>query len=199
MTAFYKTIRAVLQPVVRVMYRIDCKGIENVSESGALMLCCNHTSMLDLPLLIALCPREICFMAKKELFKNPVLAWIFKKMGAFPVDRGGRDIASIRHSLSIVEQGKVFGIFPEGTRHKNGPMREVKAGCAFIAVKTSVDVLPVSIYKSGKSHIFRRVTVRFGELIKTEQICEGKTSKESNALMTDEIFKRITGLWELKY
>ena len=200
MSAFYKTVRFIVRPIARLMFRIKCVGRENIPKEGAFVLCCNHTSMLDLVLLVALCPRAICFMAKKELFKNPILAKIFRGMGAFPVDRGNNDLAAIRTACGVVKEGKVLGIFPEGTRYRDcKPPREVKPGVAFVTVKTGADVVPVSIYKQGKAFPLRRVTIRFGEPIPAEQLCEGKLSKEKIPEVCDKIHKAITDLWELKF
>lgn len=199
MSCFYKVIRGIMRVVVPFMYRVKCVGRENIPADGAFMLCSNHTSMLDIPLLISLCPRQLCFMAKKELFENSILGWIFRKMGAFPVDRGGRDIASIRHALGIVKNGDVLAIFPEGKRYKSGAMREVKAGASFIAVKTGADLVPVSIYKEGKAHPFRRVTVRFGEVLKNADFCPEKATKENLSEVSQKIYNSINDMWELKF
>ncbi len=199
MSRLYKTVRMLIQPLVRIMFRIRCVGLENIPKDGPFMLCCNHTSVTDVFLLVALCPRQINFMAKKELFKNPILRTVISAFGAFPVDRGGRDISAIRRSCAVIKEGKVLGIFPEGKRYITGPMREVKPGCSFVAIKTGADVLPVSIYKEGKTHPLRRVTVRFGQVVKNADLCDSKATKESISLVSDKIFKHITELWELKF
>ncbi|MBQ8550067.1 MAG: 1-acyl-sn-glycerol-3-phosphate acyltransferase [Clostridia bacterium] len=200
MTRFYKNIRRIITPIAHMMFRIKCVGKENIPSEGAFVLCSNHTSMLDIVLLIVLCPRAICFIAKKELFKNRLLGKIFRKMGAFPVDRGNNDLSAIRHACGIVKEGKVLGIFPEGTRYRDcKPPREVKPGVAFVTVKTGADVIPVSIYKEKGTHPLRRVTVRFGEPIKAEELCEGKLSKEKIPLVCDKLLSAITKLWELKF
>ncbi len=199
MSRFYKAVKAFITPIAKIMFRVKIVGEENIPSDKPFMLCCNHTSMLDVVLLIAFCPRSICFMAKKEIFKVPLLAAIFRKMGAFPVDRGGRDIASIRHSMAVIKNGDVLGIFPEGKRYRTGPMREVKTGCAFIAAKTGADVLPGSIYKEGRSNPFRKVTLRFGEIIENSTLCDGKATKEKLVEISDKIYKSIISLWELKF
>ncbi len=200
MTRFYKIVRAVVRIVVKFMFRANVVGAENIPEDGAFLLCCNHTSMLDIPLLIAISPRQICFMAKKELFGFKPLGMIFRAMGAFPVDRGGRDIAAIRHSCSLIEKGEVLGVFPEGTRYRDcKPPREVKSGISFIAMKTGADILPIAIYKEKGTHPLRRVTVRIGEVIKNTDICEGKPTKENIAKVSEKLHKTIKELWELKF
>lgn len=199
MSRFYKIARAVVSLFCPLMYRVKCVGRENIPQDGAVMLCCNHTSMLDIVLLAVLCPRQICFMAKRELFDNPFLGWLFRKFGAFPVDRGGRDISSVRHACSVIKSGGVLGIFPEGKRYRTGPMREVKTGCSFIAAKTSADIVPVSIYKEGAPHPFRRVTVRFGEVMKSTDYCPEKATKENLNEIAGQIYDKIIGLWELKF
>lgn len=200
MSSFYKTVRSIFKPIVRVIFRLKCVGAENVPQEGPILLCSNHTSLFDIPILIALCPRQIFFMAKKEIFKVPVLSSVFKAMGAFPVDRGARDISAIRSAVSVVKNGNVLGVFPEGTRYREcGPMREVKTGSAFIAVKTGVDMVPVSIYKEGTAHPFRRVTVRFGKPVSAKTLCDGKPSKENLAAASKVISDSINEMWELKF
>jgi len=200
MSGFYKTVKFIITPIAHLMFRIKCVGKENVPKEGAFVLCANHTSMLDLVLLVALCPRAVCFMAKKELFKNRFLGKIFKLMGAFPVDRGKNDLTAIRTACKIVNDGKVLGIFPEGTRYRDcKPPREVKPGVALVTLKTGADVLPVSIYKEKGTHPLRKVTLRFGEPIKAEELCEGKLSKEKIPQVCDKIHTAITDLWELKF
>ncbi len=200
MTRFYKTVRAIVRVAVKFMFRAKVVGAENIPAEGAVLLCSNHTSMLDIPLLIALCPRPINFMAKKELFAFKPLGAIFRAMGAFPVDRGGRDVAAIRRSCALIDKGNVLGVFPEGTRHRDCKApREVKSGVAFIAMKTGADILPVSIYKEKGTHPLRRVTVRFGEVVKCSDLCEGKPTKENIAVVCGKLHKTIKDLWELKF
>ncbi len=200
MSILYRCIRSVVCVVIRFMFRIKVVGKENIPKDGAFLLCSNHTSMLDIPLLVALFPRQINFMAKKELFSFPPLKWLFSAMGAFPVDRGGRDIGAIRHSCAIIKNGDVLGVFPEGTRYRDClPPREVKSGSSFIALKTGADVLPVAIYKEKGTHPLRRVTVRIGEVIKSSDLCEGKPTKENISLVSSKLHKAITELWELKF
>ena len=200
MSSFYKKVRAVLKPIIKVLFRVKCVGAENVPSEGAVLLCSNHTSLFDIPLLIALCPRQIFFMAKKEIFKVPILGSVVKAMGAFPVDRGARDISAIRNALSVVKENKVLGIFPEGTRYRKcGPMREVKTGSAFVIAKTGVDMVPVSIYKEGVAHPFRRVTVRFGEPVPAKALCDGKPTKENLNEASRVINDSINKMWELKF
>ena len=199
MTTFYKNIRAFLKPFVKIMFRAKCVGLENIPSDGPLLLCCNHTSMFDIPLLIVLCPRQIFFMGKAELFKKPILGKIFRKMGGFPVNRGARDISAIRNACAVAKNGDILGIFPEGRRYLSGPMREVKSGVSFIAAKTGADLLPVSIYKEGNPHIFRRLTIRFGEVMKNEELCSGGASKENLNEISQKIYNSINDMWELKF
>ncbi len=200
MSRFYKAIKIFITPFSKIMFRVKCVGRENIPKEGAFVLCSNHTSMLDIVLLIVLSPRAICFMAKKEIFKYPILGRIFRRMGAFPVDRGNNDLTAIRTACNIVKEGKVLGIFPEGTRYRDClPPREVKPGVGFVTMKTGVDIIPVSIYKEKGTHPLRRVTVRFGEPIKADELCEGKRSKECIPQVCDKIHSAITELWELKF
>lgn len=200
MNGFYRFIKGLLNVAMHILYRVRCVGTENIPASGGFVLCCNHTSMSDIFHLIALCPRQISFMAKAELFKSKIVGFVLRNMSAFPVDRSRGDKSAIKNALAAVNNDGILGIFPEGTRKKEGPPARGKAGAAFIASSCSADILPVCIYRKGKQHLFGRVTVRFGNLIKySETDKEEKLSKSAIKETTDLIMKNINSLWEMGY
>lgn len=199
MSAFYKFVKAVVTPLAYLFFNIKKHGVANIPKDESVVLCCNHTSMTDVWLLIALCPRQICFMAKKELFSIPILKTIFSKMGAFPVDRKSSDKTALLKAQEICKNGGVLGIFPEGTRTVSGAPKKAKPGAALIALQTNSKILPVSVYRGNNPvRPFQKATVRFGEVIETAE--QGETVARSDIKQyTELITQKITELWEKKH
>lgn len=156
-----------LTPPVRALMRVKIIGKENIPPKGEkIVLCCNHISNWDPVLLEVAQPmRHIYFMAKAELFKNRLFAWLLgKQIGAFAVHRGTGDTAALDTAKQLVEDGKIMGIFPEGTRSKDGKLMRAKSGTALIVSQTGAMVLPVAIVTRGQ-HVrpLRRTLVVYGK------------------------------------
>ena len=158
----------VLGPLVRCVMRTRVVGAENIPQTPGdppLILCCNHISNWDPVLLEVVQPRHVYFMAKAELFRNPLLAWFLgKQIGAFPVHRGKGDTGAIDTAKKLVSEGKMLGIFPEGTRSKDGQLLNPKSGAALITSRTGAHVLPVAVVTKGqKIRPFKPTTIVFGK------------------------------------
>lgn len=175
-------------PVVRV------KGRENIPDTPVVM-CCNHSAFTDpiwvvvfanLPVL----PR---IMAKKELLEIPVFGKLLRKLGAFPVDRDGADIAAIKTSIKTLREGNKLLIFPEGTRIRKGKQSESHSGAILIATRTQTPVMP--IYLTAKKKLFRRIDLVFGEPYLPETTEKRATEQELNDL-ADELLTKIYRLGE---
>lgn len=154
---FYHFAVAVLWPILHLIFPHRVTGLENVPAEGGVMLCSNHVSMLDPFFIAGAVKREIRFISKKELFKNKLLGAIMTKLGMFPVDRGGSDMAAMRTCISILKEGGVLGIFPQGHRYKHDENHELQSGAAFIALRTRVPVVPIHV--SGPVRPFHRTTI----------------------------------------
>ena len=140
MNCLYRVIRIIVIPFVYLFFRIKVHGKENIPKDKGVVLCCNHVSMWDIVFLGVTCNRQICFMGKKEVFKIPVIKGIFKMLGAFPVDRKSSDKGAVNKAFEICKSGRVLGIFPEGTRNREGRPQKAKAGAAMIAIETGADI-----------------------------------------------------------
>ena len=183
--------------------RVHFADREPTSENY--LLCCNHLSAVDPILLAAACKRQQPhFMAKKELFKIPILAGVIRMLGAFPVDRSG-DLGAIRTSVSLLESGRCVGMFPQGTRCKGKTPREtldrVKNGAGLLVDRTKVCVLPACLKtKNNKLRLFGRVDLIIGEPIPYEQLMpqEGGalTHKDVYSHISHVIFEHICALYE---
>jgi len=158
----------VLGPVVRLLFPADVKGLENVPKSGVLF-CPNHTSDVDPLVIAAALPvnSRLHFMGKEELFRNPALNWFFRKLGGFPVNRGGSDIQAVKTAIQVIKEGDNLMIFPEGTvirdgiGHVDGLPAHAKAGVAMIGVRTGAALVPVFVSQGKK--LFHRTKVIFGK------------------------------------
>ncbi|HBZ09421.1 MAG TPA: 1-acyl-sn-glycerol-3-phosphate acyltransferase [Bacillus bacterium] len=185
---FYHFARSVVKTIIRPLYRIEVIGLENFPESGGVLLCTNHISNLDPPVVGITCPRPVSFMAKEELFRVPVLKTILPNVKAFPVKRGMSDRGALRKGLSLLKEGEVLGLFPEGTRSKTGKIGKGLAGAGFFALRSDAKIVPCAII--GPYKPFRRLRVVYGKPINFTEIKEEKISVEdATQMIMDEIKK----------
>ncbi len=180
-------IKRLLTPFMYLFFRTKYINAHNIPSSGAYIIAGNHISAFD-PIIIAIGQknRNIHFMAKMELFKNPILKRFFLSVGAFPVDRGKGDKNSVRHFEEVLEQGELMGIFIEGTRSKTGEFLKPKNGCALIAYNSKTPVIPVC-----QTKINGRRVCHFGEPMSLEDLGfengGAKEYREASRRIMDEI------------
>jgi len=185
---FYCVIRALLWLLLKVFWRMEIIGIENLPESGGLIIASNHVSYLDPAVLAASLNRKIYFITKKEVFKNGFVSFIFKNLNAISVDRENADILAFKKSINILREEKVLGIFPEGSRSSNGELQELKLGAIRIAMKTGVPILPVGII--GTHKIYPR-GIKFPILFKHKIIVKYGALQYLNQLKSrDKIYQK---------
>ncbi len=191
--AFYASAKGFVRIVLTAIGRIEVRGAENVPLHGPLILACNHVAYLDPPALGCVTPRPVAYMAKKELFEIRFLGPLIRKLGAFPIDRTRGDIAAIKAAIRMLKTGMALGIFPEGTRNRDGSA-EPQLGVALIAAVTGATVVPA--YVSGTMHAkrFAKITVVFGEPLETT--LPRKASREALAKWTNDLMTRIYALRE---
>lgn len=173
----YYLSKAIVSFFYHILYRIRVEGLEHLPRDGGVIVCCNHFHANDPLIMGVTTPRIVRYMAKQELFKIPVVGWVIRKWGAFPVRRGQADRASLKVSLEILESGGCFGIFPEGTRSKTGQLRKAEPGTAYLALKSGAPVVPVGI--NATYRLFSPVRVRFGPPVDLEPYRSGKLTSEN--------------------
>lgn len=153
---------------LKLIYRIKVEGLENVPKDNAYIVCPNHLSTLDPPMIVAIMPRSVSFMAKKELFDIPFIRWWIDWLGAFAVNRESLGPSTIKTVMEIKKSEWVFGIFPQGTRGVPGTITAVNKGFAGLAKITKCAVLPVGITGTEEAkHLpfSGKVTVKIGKPI----------------------------------
>ncbi|MCB0210580.1 MAG: 1-acyl-sn-glycerol-3-phosphate acyltransferase [Anaerolineae bacterium] len=160
-TPTYKVNEAVVRAFVALFTRLEVVGAENI-PTGACIIAPNHSSNYD-PLLVGVAsyPRQLFFMGKQELYKNPVAGWYFRQCGTFPVNRGLRDEWALQHAGRILEAGRLLCMFPEGTRSKTAQLAKGKIGTVKLALEHNVPILPVAIVGSRAVKVgLKRTPVR---------------------------------------
>lgn len=141
----YFLARAFLMVIMKIK-GVRVEGVENIPREGPVIIACNHISLWDPIIVGCAVRRQVCFMAKEELFNVSVLSFLLKKIGTFPVKRGKGDLSAIKNSLAVLKDGKVLGIFPEGTRSPSGDVQEAMSGIVFIMEKSKAPILPMKVY-----------------------------------------------------
>lgn len=185
---FYYVVKALCWLLLKIFWRMEIRGIENLPESGGLIITSNHVSYLDPAVLVASLNRKIYFITKKEVFKNTFISFLLKNMNAFSVDRDNVDMFAFKKAINILREEKVLGIFPEGTRSSNGELQELKMGALKIAMKTGVPILPVGI--NGTHKIYPR-GIKFPILFKHKIIVKYGTLQHFNKLKSkDKIYQK---------
>lgn len=201
-SALYAVIRFLLGFPARVLFRVRYRNRKNEPKraDGPYIVCANHQTVLDVVFLAAVLKRQQPhFMAKAELFKVPVLGWLVRKLGAFPVSRGKGDVGAVKHAIAQLKSGRSVGMFPQGTRCPERDPRDckIKYGAGLIAAQAGVQVLPVHIkMKDYKWKFLRRVTVIVGEPIPFEKFEYKEGVAGEYARMAQMIYDEICRLGE---
>lgn len=159
--------RAIFRIIFGLVFRWRVNGREHLPPAGPYLLCANHTSWWDPPLVGSIVAPQVYFMAKEELFRIPVLGPLLRAWGAYPVKRQSADRKALRRSLQLLEAGQVLGIFAEGTRSRDGRLQRAEGGAAWLAQKTGAPVVPIGI--AAPYRPFQPLQVRIGPPFRLEQ------------------------------
>ena len=196
----YRIIYPLFSGIVKLVLNIKVINTEKEPSDGGFLVCANHTSGADpIVLSYAFKKNQVHFMAKKELFKIPLLAQLIKLLGAFPVDRAANDIGAVRKAITLIEEDKCMGIFPQGHRYPGEDPRKTKTknGLALIATKSHADVVPCYIWrKKKKFKLFRRTYVIIGDRIPFEELNFNPEVAGEYVRITDIAFDKICTLGE---
>ncbi len=187
----FPPVRAIVNAIVPV----QLQGRENLPGAGGYLLVSNHISWLDPPMLEFALGEPIRFMAKREVFAVPVIGFVLRAIGNFPIRRGESDRRALETALRVLAAGQPVGFFPEGTRSKDGCLRRAKPGIALLARRSGVPVVPVAVMGTRHARISlgrrTRVLVRVGAPIAASELVAAGTNDQAVA---DAIMRRVAGL-----
>lgn len=202
---FPRATGAILRVAAACTTRVTVEGLENIPQSGPLLVICNHCSNADGMLLLAyIVPalgRPMGWLGKAEALRWPFFGWGLRQNGVFGVRRGAGDLEAFKLAKSVLDKGGVLTIFPEGTRSPSGAMQEAKEGASVLAVRSGAPILPIAIIGSqrfwpkGKRlpRPGRRMSVRVGETF-TLALPKGGDRHESLRLATVELMRHVAEL-----
>jgi 1-acyl-sn-glycerol-3-phosphate acyltransferase len=206
----YEVVHTVVAPAARLVWRPEVRGARHIPRSGPVILASNHLSFADSLVIPIVAPRKVAFLAKSDYFTGTGLsgaltrAW-FTSMGMLPVDRDDSKAAlgSLETALEVLGRGEAFGIYPEGTRSRDGRLYRGRTGVAHLALTAGCPVVPVGL--RGTEHLqpvgarlprIVKVSVEFGEPIEVAGRFEGVPLGRARREVTDEIMaaiQRLTG------
>lgn len=189
----YAAVRGLCLQLLRLFWRLDVRGEEHVPDAGAVIVAANHVSYFDPVVLGVGIRRPVTYLAKKELFALPLLGPLIAWLGAYPLDRQAGGVAAVRAALRALKDGRCVGIFPEGTRNRQGDAEE-KGGAALLAALSGAPVVPAAILGTRDPRRFERIRVVYGEPLTVTRA--RKADGDDLEKWTAEIMRRIRALEE---
>lgn len=204
----YGVLHNVVPPLAKVIWRPTVRGVENVPKSGGVILASNHLSFADSMVIPVVAPRKVHFLAKSDYFNgtgikgNAIRMW-FEGLGMLPVDRDDPQAAlnSLDTALKVLADGEAFGIYPEGTRSRDGRLYRGRTGVAHLALTANVPVVPVGLRGTERlqplgTNLPRlvKVTVEFGKPLDFSGRADGVPMGRARRQVTDEIMAAIEAL-----
>ena len=196
-------------PFVRVFVRVRVEGREHVPRRGPVILASNHRSFLDSIFIPLVMRRRVTFVAKAEYFDDPKVAWFFRSCGQIPIRREGGSASerALASATEVLRSGNVFGIYPEGTRTRDGYLHRGHTGVARLAMRCNVPIVPIGLIgtddvqpiDSRLPRLFQRVTIRFGEPIDPARYSGREHDRMALRELTDEVMYEICQLSGYEY
>lgn len=199
MRIFYATVARIARTLFWVLYGVRVTGLERLPKSGPVLICSNHRSNLDPPLLGSHLDREVSYFAKAELFKNLFFGPFLRKLNAFPVKRGQMDKSAMSTCIKILKSGGALVFFPEGTRAPDAGFLTPKFGVGWVLCKTKAQVVPVYLHGTGNAKAFAKkrpsLEIVIGHPVDANQIIsDSPDSREGYQQVAERIMEIIRGL-----
>ena len=193
---FYFLVWKSVRTISRFLWRLTWEGVENIPREGGVIIASNHISYYDPPFVSVSAPREVHFMAKRELFSVPILGFLIRNLNAFPVSRGKYDRQALEAAIEVLKKRETLIVFPEGTRsRKKGEFLPPKPGIGVLAKEGGVPIVPT--YISGSDELakvffsFGRIRVIFGSPIPREWVMSIPDGKPGYQQIAEEVMRRI--------
>ncbi len=202
MEPMYGFSHYVLRQFYEMFFRGEKHGLDNLPKDGSYMIASNHASHLDPPIVGGLLPNQVCFFARKTLWKPGFPAWWLDQVGTIPVDRdGGTDVTAIKRVLGALKSNKVIILFPEGTRSTDGQLQPAKPGVGLLACRTGVPVVPARVFgsfrafgKDGRLRLGTPVSVVFGKPLSPSDYDDPSAGKDRYLQASQRIMAAIAHL-----
>ncbi len=205
----YWIVKGILAPFVRVFVRIRVEGREHIPRRGPVILAANHRSFLDSIFIPLIVRRRVTFVAKAEYFDDAKTAWFFRSCGQIPIRREGGSASerALESATEVLRAGKVFAIYPEGTRTRDGLLHRGHTGVARLALRCNVPIVPIGLIgtdavqpvDSRMPKLFRVVTMRFGEPVDPGRYAGREHDRMALRELTDEVMYEICQLSGYEY
>jgi len=193
----YRLAKFVLYVPYHMLFRIKITGRENIPREGAVVLCANHTSMHDVPLLGLISPRQVHFVAKDEFFKGWFLRRLFLGLGAIAMNREKPTIPSLKAAVTILKEERVMGIYLQGGRRKTIDVDEAKGGVALFAIKGRARIVPIHINAVSQFRLFSKIIINIGEPISLEEHYGARVNAELLDGIARDVIAKISALGEI--
>jgi 1-acyl-sn-glycerol-3-phosphate acyltransferase len=201
--------RRIMRPISMKLWKFDLQGFERLPATGPAILCSNHVSFLDSAFLMVHAPRNISFVGKAEYMDSWKTKFLFPLMGMIPIDRGGGDKsqAALDTAEAVLRRGELFGIFPEGTRSRDGVLHKGRTGAARLALKVGCPIYPVGMIGTREIQppdaklpkLRRSCTIKIGRPINVERYRDRGDAHMVLRQITDELMFEICGLTGQQY
>ncbi|MCB1249447.1 MAG: 1-acyl-sn-glycerol-3-phosphate acyltransferase [Acidimicrobiales bacterium] len=205
----YPVAKAILTPVFSFLWRIEVEGVEHIPASGPAIIAPNHISVLDSFMVPAALPRRITYVGKAEYLDDWKTSYLFPAMGMIPIDRAGGDSAqaALDTAASLLDAGELFGIYPEGTRARDGKLHKGHTGAARLALRCNCPIVPVGIQGTDVVQPpdakfpkpFEHVRIRFGRPISVEKYRDRADDRLVLRQIIDEVMYEIRELSGQEY
>ncbi len=205
----YWIVKALVTPFVRIFVRVRVEGREHIPRRGPVILASNHRSFLDSIFIPLVVRRRVTFVAKAEYFDDAKTAWFFRSCGQIPIRREGGSASerALSSATEVLRAGKVFGIYPEGTRTRDGLLHRGHTGVARLALRCNVPIVPIGLIgtddvqpiDSKMPKLFRVVRIRFGEPVDPARYAGREHDHMALRELTDEVMYEICQLSGYEY
>ena len=205
----YWILKIVLTPIVRVCVRVKVEGREHLPKKGAVIIAANHRSFLDSIFIPMIVRRRVTFVAKAEYFDDAKTAWFFRGCGQIPIRREGGSASerALASATEVLQNGGVFGIYPEGTRTRDGMLHRGHTGIARLSLQNNAPIVPVGLIGTDNVQpvdrkmpvLFQHVTIRIGEPIDPARYGGRANDRMALRELTDEVMYEIGQLSGYEY
>jgi 1-acyl-sn-glycerol-3-phosphate acyltransferase len=205
----YPVAKRILTPLFHRLWKIDVEGLEHVPETGGAIVCANHTSVIDSFFIPCVLPRRISFVGKSEYMDSWKTKHLFPALGMIPIDRGGGSASerALDTAARVLERGELFGIYPEGTRARDGKLHKGHTGAARLALRTKSPIVPVGLIgtrdvqppEARVPKLRLPVTIRFGRPIAVDRYLDRADDRLTLRQIIDEVMFEIRELSGQEY